>query len=305
MRRTGGLRLNQRDIHTLATLGEYGVLDRVLCHALCFADYSPEWCRQKLARLCAAGLLQATTLQVWHDEDGARGGRIPMLYSLTKAGGDIVFVRTGAYPRRVLRSDPSPATFWHRLQIVHVRVAFDLAASRERLPQPQWIHEQDLWLAAPKSAMPQHRRLLSHEFRDDAGTVITCRPDAAALLQIPHPSGEDDKATSLAIHFEIDRSREGLAQCQAKIPGYEALFEHRAFTRYWPALRNEAHRVFWVVPSRQRIETLCDAFREFPAAAQFRFSTFEDCRPERILTQAVWCDLQGTPLTLYNRLPSP
>src|SRR4051794_23891883 len=112
------MRANDRDLRTLATLGEYAVLDRELLHALCFAKYSEEWSRQNIARLATAGLIRVTTLQVWHDEGSTRGGRIPQLLSLTKTGAEIVQIRTGVWPRRVLKSNPSPATFWHRLQVV-------------------------------------------------------------------------------------------------------------------------------------------------------------------------------------------
>jgi hypothetical protein len=300
MSRTRRIRVNDRDVQTLATLGEYGVLDRELCHALCYGAFSAEWCRQNLSRLAAAGLVRITTLRVWHDDGPSRGGRIPQLLSLTEDGAEIVRVRTGVYPRRVLRSEPSAATFWHRLQTVRVRVAFDRAAASEGLPSPRWILEQDLRPDAPRDAMPQHRRVLCHAFERD-GTVVTCRPDAAAVLDIPHPSGDPQQATALAIHFEIDRSSEGFAQCQGKVPGYAALFEERAYLRYWPDLRNPAYRVFFVVPSRQRIETLAAAFRTSPVATCFRFCTFGDCLADRVLTHPVWCDVHGTAMTLYRK----
>jgi hypothetical protein len=303
MPRSRRIRVNERQVRTLAAVGEYGVLDRALCHALCFANSSREWCRQNLARLTGVGLLRATALQVWHDDEEPRGGRIPLLYSLTPAGAEVVHARMGLYPRRVLRGDPSPTTFWHRLQVVRVRVAFDQAAEQAGLPAPGWIMEQDLRPGAPADVMPQHRRMLYHEFPAADGAV-TCRPDAAATLSIPHPSGDAAKATTLALHFEIDRSREGLAQCLGKAPGYGALFERRAYARYWPALSNPVHRVFWVVPSRERIESLAAAFRASPVAAYFRFSTFADCRPDRVLTQPVWCDVHGTVMTLYRQTPA-
>ena len=292
------IRVNERDLHTLKTLGEYGVLDRELIHALCFAEYSAEWCRQNVTRLVTAGLVRSTTLQVWHDEQ-SRGGRIPQLFSLTLAGAEIVAVRTGEYPHRVLKSDPSAITYWHRLQVVKVRVAFDRAAAIAGLPPLRWIMEADTRPDVPKNLMPQHHRWLYHEFNTAGRPPVTCRPDAAVALQIPHPSGDDAKATSLAIHLEIDRSREGIAQCQRKMPGYAAMREQHAHDRYWGDLRNLVYRVFWIVPSRERINTLAAAFSLHPAATHFRFATLADCVPERVLTQPVWCDLKGTPMTLY------
>ena len=293
------IRVNERDVRTLQTLGEYGVLDRDLIHKLCFAEYSAEWCRQNVSRLAGAGLVRSTTLQVWHDEQ-SRGGRIPQLFSLTKAGGEIVAVRTGNYPPRVLTSDPSAVTYWHRLQVVKLRVAFDQAAAIAGLPPLRWIMEADSRPDAPKNLMPQHRRLLYHELRTPGGILVTCRPDAAMLLSIPYPSGDEAKVTSLAVHVELDRSREGLAQCQRKLPGYAAMIEQRGYDRYWGDCRNVVYRVFWIVPSLERIATLTAAFESSPVAAHFRFTTLSDCVPERVLTGPVWRDLKGTPMTLYT-----
>lgn len=294
------IRVNDRDIRTLEMLGEYGVLDRELIHRLCFAEYTAEWCRQNVSRLVGAGLVRSTTLQVWHDEQ-SRGGRIPQLFSLTKAGAETVTVRTGNHPLRVLKSDPSAATYWHRLGVVRVRIAFDRSAADAGLPPLRFIMEQDTRPGVPAKSMPHHRRMLYHEYRSDGGVPVYCRPDAAALIRIPHPSGDEAMATNLAVHLEIDRSREGVAQCLKKLPGYAALTQQRGFTRYWGDLPNLIHRVFWVVPSRERIASLCAAFRSEPVAADFRFITDADCTPESVLTQPVWRDLSGAPMTLYRR----
>lgn len=296
MPRTHGIRLNDRRLSVLVALGEYGVLDIALCESLCFRGFSQEWARQNLARLAQAGLVRATALSVWR---GNGGGRIPLLYSLTPAGAAIVRDQTGDYPRRVLRSDPSPETFWHRLQIVRVRAAFDRGAGEAGLAPPAWIFEQDLRPDARR--LPIHRRRqLYHEFPRD-GRVVTCRPDAAALLTVPRPGGDEGGASTLAVHFEIDRSTEGTAQCAAKLAGYDELYASGAFARYWPALQDPVHRIFWVVPSEQRFENLARAFRGFPVAPLIRLTTFADCRPERVLTEPVWrgVDLDA-PMTLYR-----
>lgn len=304
MPRTKQIRINDRDVRLLAMLGEYGLLDRQLCHALCFADQSPEWCRQNLRRLVDAGLIEPTTLRVWHDETATRGGRVPILYSLTKEGADIVRLRTGSQPKRVLKSAPSAATFYHRLEIVRCRFAFDEAMRSESLPRPQWIMEQDVLPDAAKDLMPQYRRLLFHEFRKE-NRVLTARPDAAALFTLPHPSGRASDATTLAVHFEIDRSREGIAQAIEKNAAYALLFQEKCFCRYWPHLLTATtptiHRIFWIVPSRQRIENLAAAMKTDAIASFVRFTTFDDCTPARVLSQPVWYDVHGVAMTLYRK----
>ena len=69
-----------------------------------------------------------------------------------------------------------------------------------------WIMEQDARSDVPKNTLSQHRRVLYHELRAPDGKRVTCRPDAAAILSLPHPRRGDAELTSLAIHFEIDRS---------------------------------------------------------------------------------------------------
>ena len=139
------------------------------------------------------------------EDSRTQGGRIPGIHCLTEQGAQAVYEWTGSYPKRVLRSDPTPFTFL---------------------------------------------------------------------------------------------SREGLAQCRRKLPGYAALIERRT-SPYWSQLPNPTVRVFWVVPSPQRIKELSAAFHDSGIARVFRFTTF-DCCDEGILTEPVWHDIEGTPLTIYQ-----
>lgn len=299
MPRPRRIRLTDRDVLVLSMLGEYSILDRPLLHAMCFERFSEEWCRRNLKRLSDARLIRATTLRVYFDEQ-SRSGRIPFLFSLTEEGADVVYHHTAIYPRRVLRSEPSAFTFAHRLAVVRVRLAFETAARDAGLACPTFLMEQDVRSDAPKDAMPRQRLVLSHEFRDENGLVITCRPDAAAVLTIPHPTGDPTRATTLAMHLEIDRSTEAVAHCEQKLPGYAALYRERGYRRYWPDLPNAVHRLMWVVPSPERLKTLATAFRNSPVAGYCRLAVAADCRSESILSQAIWRDCDMTPMTLYR-----
>jgi hypothetical protein len=292
----GRIRLNAKDIAVMADLGEYGLLDSQLCHSRHFAEFSREWCRQKLARLAVAGLVRSIKLQVWYAEhERTSGGRIPTIHFLTENGAEAVRQWTGSYPKRVLRSDPAPATIFHRLQIAKVRTAFDSDAQAIGLPIPFWTMEQDLRPDVAEDIMPNQRRWLYHEFRTADG-LVTCRPDAAALIQIPNPS--QPHATNLGILFEIDLSREGLDQCRDKLDGFAALIENRVFP-YWPQLENRTIRVFWIVPSAQRIKQLAGCFKNHTIADIFRFTTFANCGPG-LLTSPVWRDVQGEERAIYR-----
>lgn len=290
-----GIRPNDRDFKALAYIGRYGLLDLPLCHSLAFPTVSQERCRQKLSSYEKSGLIKSIKLQVWYAE-GRKGGRIPTIYCLTEQGAELLSQFTSEPVLRVLKSDPKPATFFHRLQTVKVCVAFDTSAQHAGLEPIPWIMEFDVRQDAPETLPPSQRFVLYHEFHDGTRT-FTCQPDAAGVLKIPNPT-RPDQPTELAVLFEIDLSTEGLAQCCRKIPGHTALLERRSF-HYWSDLRNPEFRVFWIVPSNRRIEELRAAFRDFTVAEHFFFTTFEHCN-QRILTDKVWQDIQGKPRRVLN-----
>ncbi len=289
------LRASSLDIHCLAKLGDYGVLDTLMLHQIAYADSSYEWCRQKLAKYRAANLIASFKAQVWlSPHDRHSGGRVPSLHFLTEAGAELVYQATGNRPPRVLRSDPSAATLFHRLHVVKVRLAFDLAADAVSLSKPTWIMEQDLCPDAPEDLMPNRRKWLYHEFQNDS-KVFTCQPDAACVIQIPNP---ESAVTNVGALFEIDLSSEGLQQIQRKLPGYDALLKCRKF-KYWCGLDNLTVRVFWIVRSQRRIREIAQAARGEDVARLFRFTTFADCGPG-ILTGKVWDDIDGGRFAIYQ-----
>lgn len=299
-KRLRGIQLNPRDIAILADLGDFYVLDTKLCHERHFPNASYEWCRQTLVRLRRAGFVRSIKLQVAYAEDfSAKGGRMPAYYFLTDEGATAVQRSIGIRPMRVLRSDPSPFTLFHRLQVARVRAAFDSAIQATPLDRPEWILEQDVRPDASDDLMPNQRRWLYHAFRHPRG-VVTCQPDAAALLRIPNPG--QPEPTYLVAFFEIDRSTEGLEQIMRKLPGYESLLKRRTLP-YWPNLRNMTIRVFWIVPSKQRINEIVAAIHQFEIAKTFRFTTFKNCDAS-VLTHPVWTTICGETKAIYTPLPS-
>ncbi len=293
------VQVTPRDARFLGLLGEYGILDFALAHSLAFADVSAERCRQILSRLVGARLIRAIRLQVWYagpSADGRyRGGRVPTLFVLGERGAETVRQWNGVWPRRVCRSDPTPATFFHRLHIVRARVSFDSAARASGLTAPQWVMEQDTRSDVPKNLSPNRRRWLYHEFKTDNGT-ITCQPDAAMRLALPHPTLG---STTLAAFFEIDLSREGHAQIRKKIPGYTALLARPALP-YWPDLQQASFRVLWITLTPERLRELAGAVKGYPIADRFRFTTLDQCT-DRVITDPVWQDISATPMAFLNR----
>ena len=272
-----GLHLQPRDVLILALMGDLGLLDTDTIHQRFFATVSRRRCQQRLQLFRAHGLIRSVVLTVWFSD--TENGRTPAIHVLTERGAEAVLSLVGSYPRRVLRSDPKPETFHHRLAIVKSRLALDDACAIAGLHEPAWIMEQDRNPAAT-DVPPLQRRMLYHAFRNGPKT-ITCQPDAACLLAIPRDIDKPQAdTTNLLVYWEIDRSSESQSQLLRKLPGYAAAIEQRAYHRYWPGVQKPAVRVFWVCRSRQRISEICDRLKDVPVARLFRFTTSQELSVE-------------------------
>jgi hypothetical protein len=62
-------------------------------------------------------------------------------------------------------------------------------------------------------------------------------------------------------------------------------------------------RVFWIVPSKQRINEIVAAIHQFEIAKTFRFTTFKNCDAS-VLTHPVWTTICGETKAIYTPLPS-
>jgi len=294
-----GVRIGPADIGFLGVVGRYGLLSAEDA-AEAYASLQLNSRQKRLRLLTKNGLICAVKLSVWWSTDGAqpaasRGGRIPTLYSLTEEGARLVEFETGERPPRVLRSEPSPATFLHRRMIVRVMRAIDQACDAVTLPRPNWIMEQDVWRDAPQQAPPNQRRLLYHEFPGG----LTCQPDLAAWMTIGN--------TDLALLWEIDLSTEGRKQIRraSKTDGYVALFNEQAWRRYWPDLQTKRQYVVWVAPTLKRVRSLQEALRDQPIAPLCRFLSAEHLAdPSSLLTSPIWETVTGELRPLYRPGPA-
>ena len=287
-----GIRTGPQDVAFLTDLGTYGSLST---EDAC--DYYPEHrlnsVYKRLRLLAANGLTRATKLEVWKPSQSAttNGGRIPTLHTLTDEGARLVELETGERPLRVLRSRPSAMTFYHRRQIVRVMRALDQAADAVGLMRPQWVMEQDVWHASPKSLPPNQRRLLYH----DLGNGLICQPDLACRFRI--------NETELMLLWEIDPSSEGTKQLRKapKTDSYVALIHRREYRRYWPDLETNRNHVVWVTPSRRRFASLKEVLGQHPLAPVCRLLSAESLTdPETLLTSPVWETVDGQPRAMYR-----
>jgi hypothetical protein len=285
-----GLHLQKRDLDLLAQIGELGLLDTETIRERFFPGVTLRRVQQRLQLYRDHGLIRTIVLTVWFGESGT--GRIPAIHCLAERGGDAVHSLTGHRPRRVLRGDPKPETFHHRLAIVKSRLAIDDACTAAGLLEPTWIMEQD-YNSAATDEPPLKRRILYHAFRVGPKT-ITCQPDAASLLFIPRdPAQPQIDTTNLLAYLEIDRSSESRAQILAKLLGYASVMEQNGYRRYWPQLQKPAIRVFWVCRSKERIDAICEKLEKESIAKFFRFTTAGELSGKTALTMPIWRDLAG------------
>lgn len=290
--------LTTRDIAQLTELGEVGMLTGALLverHYQGFANRASaeRAFRRRMRRFIAHKLVTvdriATAL--------ATGNGLLQVYRLTGQGADLLAELTGTRPSRAGSSPPlNPVTLPHRLGIVTTRLAFDDAHRQLGLPLPQWIFEYDLSPAASPTAANDDKFILYESFRAGDKRHV-CWPDAAARMRL-----HAEKTFDLLAYIEYDRSTEGRRQIAAKSEPYRLLVAERRYERHWQLpLDNPLVRVLFVARSEERIKHLIEALRETRAASLFRFATYSDVSPDRILIEPVWRTIDGQRLCVLRR----
>lgn len=290
---TRTIHLQDRDITMLTELGEVPLLDTEAIHARYFPkDTSMRACRRRLRLFNAHGLIQTLHISIIRTD---RPGRMPAIHRLTPEGADLIESETGIRPPRPARSDPpKPNTLLHRLGMAKVQLVMNDACKLQGLPKPEWILEYDARPNLPPTAKLTERYILCREFPLGTGALRRCWPDAACLLAIPHQG----KQWRLAILWEYDRSTEARSQLLEKVPGYESLLA----TATWRQLFHDLHavRIFFVVPSRQRLTTVADTFRETSITSHVRIAVTADLTPPNLLAAPIWMTPAGDARALFS-----
>lgn len=75
------------------------------------------------------------------------------------------------------------------------------------------------------------------------------------------------------------------------MPGYEAFVATDTYRTLWP--NAVGVRIFFVVPSEQRLRNVIETIRKSPAARYARLATVSDLKPKRLLTQRIWRTTDG------------
>jgi hypothetical protein len=287
------IHLQPRDIAWLSELNEAALLDTETIHARHFPeDASMRACRRRLRLFRAQDLIQTIHINVVRTD---RVGRMPAIHRLTQEGADLLEAETGVRPLRTARSDPpKPNTLLHRLGMAKVLLAMNDACKLHGLPKPEWILEYDSRPNFPPNAKLSERYILCREFPLPSGAVRRCWPDAACLLTIPHQG----KNWRLAILWEYDRSTEGRSQLLEKVPGYESLLASAA----WRQLFADMHgvRIFFVVPSRQRLAIVADALRDTSIEQHVRIGIATELQTTDLLISPIWITPASNARALLN-----
>ncbi len=286
--------LTPRDISILIVLGEYGLLTSDVLHERFWAKSGPRACQQRLRLLTDQKLIRPMRAPIVTRPD--RGGTAPLAYALAPIGADVCEEYTGIRPRRVVHDSLSPFTLRHRIDLVRVRLAWDLACGKAGLATTKWLLDSDPDPHASNAPAPAHRRLLSYNFLVNR-QQISYRPDAVSLTFVPTEQGE----TPLVIAWELDRSTEGHKQVRAKLPGLTQFIDQRPYLRHFEDLPNVPARSIWVVQSRRRLAELQTVFAASPIAAAIRLAFLPTLCSGFSLRDKIWTDTSGQPRAI---LPS-
>lgn len=299
--RPQAIRLHNRDYSLLSELGEVGILDTPTIHRRHFPlDTTGEACLRRLRLYAGNGLILSTPHPL--SAASTHGGRPQAVHRLTPFGAETVFARTGMLPPRVARADTlKPDTLQHRLGVAAIHLAVNDACAQHGLPKPQWILEQDTNPDASPGAPFTERFVLYELFKNANQHVISCRPDASTWLRIPtHSAQNPSEWLDLLIYWEFDRATETLARITRKIEGYRLLLQTETYRKHWPAAHAPTVRVFFVVPSQERLRNIAAAIRKCPGSEMIRLAVVSAPTPAHLLTKPIWETATGEKRQLWT-----
>ncbi|MEZ5942903.1 MAG: replication-relaxation family protein [Planctomycetaceae bacterium] len=279
--RSKGISIQQRDLDILIGLGTASCLTSKSIRGRWFPeDKTGEATRRRLKRFAEHQLIQSISLAVSQIN---RVGRMPQVHRLLAYGADIVEDATGMRPPRIAKSDPpKPHALLHRAGMGHIVLEFNAACQLNELPEPQWLLEYDAATNVPLNAPLSQRYLIRWDVPINDTQTATCWPDALCQFTLPGK----DRTWNLAIAWEYDRSTETHNQLAGKLDAYEGWLKHKAYRGVFP--NADDARVFFVVPSAERLRNTIRAIKDHPAAATVRLAVAPECDSTRVLNAPIW-----------------
>ena len=284
------IRVHARDVSLLSEVGEVGLLDVATLRERHFpADRSGKACLRRLRLFCAHDLLLPISVSISFATE--RSGRPRRLFRLTPRGAEVLHELTGRTDFHFSNKELRPETIMHRLGVAKLRLTVNDACAVQKLPKPRWIGEYDMVPGVHIEATFAERFIICEKLPTLEGGTASCWPDASCCLRIPHPSGQGEAV--LLVYWEYDRSTETLTQVAGKIPGYHALLTSATYQKHWPDAERPAVRVFFVVPSEERLRNICEAIKNLQGAEHVRLAVANDIRPQHLLTAPIWKTVTG------------
>jgi len=283
-----GLYLQPRDLQLLAELGEFGLLSTEVIHRRHFPkDTTGVAVRRRLRMLAGHGLIQSVTVAVARQ---AAAGRLPAFHRLTPHGAEVLQHEIGMQAMRPGRSElPKPHTILHRAGMAEVALTFTDACRLHGLTLPTWHFEFDSAADVSRNAPLSQRFLLRNDYRRSDSKMLICWPDALCRFELT----QQERSWKLALAWEYDRSSETHRQIAEKLDAYLPWLHDRAYFRNVPDAADV--RVFFVVPSRERLTNLVSSFHAHACAAVVRIAVARDLFAQEMLTTALWQPLDGSP----------
>lgn len=280
----------------LLALAQYYTLTRRMLQQLCMPGYDDRSARKSLLGLLQSGLVNKATVEVCRP---AMGIPAPVYYPSRKGCDYLVAALKDErfYDTCTLR--PNWQHMYHWLRVADFHIMLDRAiALQQDVQVEKWISEWDR-LKNPNGTGPESIYALFTLLREKPRLV--CAPDAGILLSYRTAQ----KTYYRPWYLELDRSTSGIQQIAAsKTPGYAAMAEssRKLWTRHFPNTGDTPFRVLLVTDTVGRRNAIQKVMSTKPGAALWRFGAWPELKPETVLFDKVFIDIEGNPVSLVKRL---
>ena len=277
------LQITERDLAILQAVDDYEVLTTTQILRLLFARTAGGargplvQCQRRLAKLFHHGLLQ-------RDEQPTRlsEGRLPLLYTLERAGAELlahdqhVELRQLNWRPRQNKAQTSQFFLGHLLQVNDVRIEVSLAA-QDHGYHLDWLDERtlksqigkDVVTVGEQGAPAQRTTIIPDGYCNLAGANgryhLFWEIDRRTVVGRAHPPERRDWARKVEAYIAYRKS---------------GLFQQR--------FQAENFRVLTVTTGEQRLANLKHITEEMGGKARFWFTTFASLTAETVLTAPIW-----------------
>ena len=286
------MQLTARQLSIVRTVSTYYTLPRTLIQELCVPEDKRDGAvtRKALGILFHHRLINKTQQLVVNPHTSAMG---PVYYP-SRQGLEHLFVETGdrAWLDKCCAC-PNWQLLPHWIEGARFHIELDRAVTLQTESRVEnYLHEYDV--ANPRETDPAKHFRLFQELRKEPRMV--CAPDAGFELCV----GDYRKVYFL----EACRGTTGLnAMIASKTPGYAMLADQKAHLKVFPRANVPNFSVLLVTTDEKRRDALRFLMKEKKAAGMnlWLFAAVSDVRKEKLLSEAIWYDVDKGPFPLLKR----